>query len=153
MIKQKTGKEKGFTLLELMIVIMLIGVIAAIALPGFQGWMIKNRLNGAARQVMTELMETRSKAVSRNNRFRVFFINDHQYTILDDRNNNNTVDTGEPTLTRDIHADYFDVHFTATANPIFYPRGTAFGTTVTLRNGAGGEKRVTVSTAGRVKIN
>lgn len=149
----RTRNRKGFTLLELMIVIMLIGIIAAIALPGFQGWMVKNRLNGAARQVMTELMETRSKAVSRNNRFRVFFINDHQYTILDDQNNNNVADTGESTLTRDIQTDYYDVHFTATANPIFYPRGTAFGTTVTLTNVTGGEKRVTVSTAGRIKIN
>lgn len=153
MITLRTRNGKGFTLLELLIVIMLIGIISAIALPGFQGWMVKSRLNGAARQVMTELMETRSKAVSQNNRFRVFFINNHQYTILDDRNNNNSADTGEPTLTRDIEGDYFDVRFTATANPIFYPRGTAFGTTVTLSNGAGGTKTITVSTAGRVKIN
>jgi len=135
----------------LMIVIAIMAILAGIAAPNFQTYMAQRRLNGAARQVMTDLMAARMKAASQNNRFRVFFLDDHQYKVLDDANNNNAEDSGETSTTRDIHPDYHDVTLTKTADPIFYPRGTAYGTTIKLTNSSG-LKSVTISTAGRVRI-
>jgi len=144
--------DRGFTLVEMMIVVTVMAILAAVAAPNFTSYMTHRRLNGAARQIMTDLMEARMRAVSQNNRFKVFFLDDgHRYTILDDSNNNNTEDSGETSTTKDIRDVYRDVTFSATADPIFYPRGTAYGTTVTISN-SGGSKSVTVATAGRVKI-
>jgi type IV fimbrial biogenesis protein FimT len=143
--------KRGFTLVEMMIVIAVLAIIAAIAAPNFQTYMAQRRLNGAARLVMTDLMDARMKAVSENNQFKVFFLDTHQYKVLDDENNNGTEDTGETSVTKDIQSNYPGVTLSASAHPIFYPRGTAWGTTVTLTN-TSGSKSVSVSTAGRVKI-
>lgn len=145
--------EKGFTLIELMVVIAVLAILAGIAAPNFQTYMAQRRLNGAARQVMSDLMKARMEAVSLNHRVKVFFYSDHQYKICDDANSDGTVDDGEGNVQiRDIHPDYHDVTLSASANPVFRPRGTAAGMcTVTLSNFRGSRK-VTVAITGRVKI-
>jgi type IV pilus assembly protein PilE len=53
------NKHKGFTLLELMIVIVIVAILAAIAIPNYQSYMIKTR-RGAAEtclQQMAQMLE------------------------------------------------------------------------------------------------
>ena len=154
MKQSREMRDSGFTLIEMMMVIAIIAIMSAVAIPAFMSMLPGMRLNGAARQVMTDLMAARMDAVKQNNRFRVFFNSPgtNQYQILDDDDNDGTADTGEAITTKNIQDNYSDVTFSSTNNPIFTPRGTATSLpTITLQNPSG-TKSVSVSIAGRVKI-
>ena len=142
----------GFSLLGQLITLALAGILMAMAVPNYLKVMPKHRLNGAVRQLTGDLMWARMKAIQRNNRYRVFFLNRHEYRILDDADNDGAVDPGEWSLTRDLRADYEGVMMTSNNNPVFSPRGTVGSlATITLANAAG-SKRVSISIAGRVRV-
>lgn len=150
--RRPLGPITGFTLTELLITMLLMGILSAIAIPNFIAWLPANRLNGAALQIMTDLQAARMRAVAENNEYKIFFPNNHTYRILDDTNGDGDEDVGETGRTKDIQIDYWDVTFNATANPVFTERGTATGTTVTVTNSAG-SKTIRVASTGRVKID
>jgi type II secretion system protein H len=141
----------GFTTTELMTALCIIGILAALAVPNILGQMPRYRLSGAARQIMSDLMWSRMQAVSQKNEFMVFLSNDHEYTILDDDDNDGTVDDGEWTKTRDLQVQYRDVTLSLTADPVFFPRGSASPATFTVANEMG-SKDVKIHITGRVKI-
>lgn len=147
------GNESGFTLMEIILVVAVMGIVAAIAIPSFMALLPAMRVNGAARQVMGDLMDARMEAVKQNHEFKVFFLNNHEYKILDDNDSDGVDDGGlETSKTIDIQDNYKDVTLSDTGDPIFSPKGTATTTsTITVQN-ASGSKDVSFSIAGRVKI-
>jgi prepilin-type N-terminal cleavage/methylation domain-containing protein len=63
--------NQGFTLIELIIAITVVGVLAAIALPSFRGWQQNAKYKEAARDVASVFMNTRTLAISANRQHRV----------------------------------------------------------------------------------
>ncbi|MDJ0588552.1 MAG: prepilin-type N-terminal cleavage/methylation domain-containing protein [Pleurocapsa sp. MO_226.B13] len=55
--------DKGFTLLEMITVVIIVGVIAAIAAPNFLGLLNRNRVNEAIRQIEGGLKEAQKQAI------------------------------------------------------------------------------------------
>ena len=75
-------KEEGFTLIELMIVVAIIGILAAIAIPQFASYRVK-AFNSAAKSDLHSAQTT----------FEVFFNDNNKYP------NATTVGTGTLTIT------------------------------------------------------
>jgi prepilin-type N-terminal cleavage/methylation domain-containing protein len=61
-----TRTEKGFTLTELMITIMIIGIISALSLPGFARFMGTWKLAGDADHFAAAIRTARAAAVTKN---------------------------------------------------------------------------------------
>lgn len=58
--------NKGFTLIEVIVVTVLIGILAVIAIPSYLNWLPNYRLKGAARDVYSCLQKAKLEAVKRN---------------------------------------------------------------------------------------
>jgi type IV fimbrial biogenesis protein FimT len=144
----------GFTIIEIMIVIAIIGIMVGIAAPNFMDYLKSRRLSGAATQLYVDLMNARQQAVTENKKIVVEFVNNNQYQFVRDNDKSETVTTGDQTLfLRDIHPEYSDITFSASFNPAFRPDGTGKNPKITLTSSSTGKtKCIYISTAGRIRI-
>ncbi|MEZ5066550.1 MAG: GspH/FimT family pseudopilin [bacterium] len=93
MIRRQKGKgriemsqrNRGFTTLELMIVLTVFGLMIAASWGSIQGIIDQQRLNGATNQLATHMRLAREKAVAEGNNYIVTFrIAQNQYQVWDD---------------------------------------------------------------------
>ena len=64
--QSRARQSQGFTLVELMAVMVVIGVLATFAVPGITGMVNNSRLSGQASELAATLQLARSEAVRRN---------------------------------------------------------------------------------------
>jgi prepilin-type N-terminal cleavage/methylation domain-containing protein len=78
-------QENGITLIELIIVISVIGILAVALGFSFQGWMGKYRAENQIKQIHTDFMNARARAMTMN---RMHFATEaaNAYTIYEDTN-------------------------------------------------------------------
>ena len=76
-------RDAGFSLVELIITIVLLGIVAAIAVPSYRGWAANTNLKGAARAVSSDVYDTRGRALAENRVYTITFSADptNTYTI------------------------------------------------------------------------
>ncbi len=96
--KRKT-EQNGFTLIEVVIVFVILGVIAAIAIPSFFSFLPNMRLRSATRDVYSTMIAAKTEAMRRGENVTILFdaVN-NDYRMFLDANANNLFDAGETVL-------------------------------------------------------
>ncbi len=83
-MRTKSG-QKGFTLVEVIVVVALIGILAAIAVPSFLSWLPNMRLKAATRDLYSNMQKIRMEAIKTNNRMAIVFDTaNNQYLLCSD---------------------------------------------------------------------
>jgi prepilin-type N-terminal cleavage/methylation domain-containing protein len=131
----------GFSVIELLTVLAVMGIVVGIALPGWNRLLPSYHLSSSARQVQSELHNIRMRAAAENIPFQFVYVEGaSDYTILKEGKNGQTKSLPE------------GISVSKTGTISFSPRGTAGANRVRLRNGDGSCQQVVVSPTGRVRI-
>jgi type IV fimbrial biogenesis protein FimT len=73
--------SRGFTLIELMITVALLGVLAVLGMPSYQEWMQNTRIRTTAESIQNGLQLARAEAVKRNARVVFTLAIDSSWTV------------------------------------------------------------------------
>ncbi|HOX26839.1 MAG TPA: GspH/FimT family pseudopilin [Candidatus Krumholzibacteria bacterium] len=123
-MRRLPASQRGFTLVELMVLIGVIGLVAAIAVPSFNGYLRANRIGTTADMMAADMALARATAVAQGRVIR-FDGDAAGYTITDPGN-------GRVIRDRDFGGS---VVLTADATVNFFPWGAAEVATLTLDDG------------------
>jgi len=128
--RTKNGNQRGFTLIELMIGTVIVGVIAALAVPSFQQVYEKNAQRAGSRDLESTIKKARSYAVSNKALYGVY-IDTESRTFTLFRNDvspeASTFDEGDSVFQVDTLPEIFNYAYTNLDNGamIFLPNGAA----------------------------
>jgi len=143
--------QRGFTLLELMIVITILGALMAIALPSFQDWREQSAVNNATNISFVRLKQARTLAVAESRNVKVSFSSTAPYTITYDAY---TAGCG-PNVCKNLVTGFSqfspDLKVSGVTNFTFSREGTVGGNTAKLEVGSYA-KCITVNNIGRAYI-
>lgn len=96
--KDCPGKA-GFSLVEIMVVLGLLSILAAIAVPNFIDWLPKYRLKSATRDLYSNMQKARIGAIKSNKDWAlVFDNNENKYYLCSDKGDDSWSETGDNTV-------------------------------------------------------
>lgn len=163
--------RNGFTLMEVIIVVAILAITAAIAIPSIMSWMPNYRLKGAARELYSNMQRVRFEAVRRNTSVAIAFVpvvfpatGGNYRVFVDDGagaggTQGNAIQDGTEvtlfTVTMPQSCTLTNANFSAqtTAGYTYQglPLNNRFGS-ATIRNNLSRWYRITLSIAGQVRI-
>lgn len=168
-------KDSGFSLTELLTIIAIVGILAAIAIPNFINWRSNSQLGRAARDLYSQFQKAKIEAVRRNTFCTITFNQQvggttFDYVVYADADQDMEYDGGEEVITSILWSSYPGVSLdsggvtfpdnddslpTIAFAPDGLPRKNTPGLgsgIVFLKNKGAKRNRVVVSTAGNIRI-
>lgn len=158
--------SRGFTIVELMIVIVVMTVLTTMSLPAFTSWLAGYRLKEAAGEIFSALHLAKSTALKENSDVVIWFntANNTYLAYLDNgagggTPGNQTQDGGEETIkngTLQAGVDMYSTVFSTWSNQTYFnSRGLAeggWGSVLFKSDGYDKYRRITVWTTGHIKL-
>ena len=74
--------QAGFTMVEIIVVVLVIGIVLGIGVPSFRQFNERSRVDGAMQELVMDIQYARSLAVSRNRSYQIQFAA-NGYQIID----------------------------------------------------------------------
>ena len=129
-MKQFKMTNRGFTLIELLIGVVIIGILAALAVPNFQAAYTKHSFQAGNKKIISTLKTARSFAISDKEPYGVYFNPDNMtITLFRDKTNlaSYTFEVSDSTLRVDTLPPQFTYLYAEMDNNVitFRPNGSA----------------------------
>lgn len=148
---KKRAIPTGFSLIELIIVIALISIVSAFAVPAWQKYTANTNLKTAAREMMADLSNAKQRAVEENLKYSITFnVAGNNYAL-------SPTDTGVTLWTKEL-ASFGNgiviesVNFSGSVVS-FQTRGTvSMMGNLTLLNSLGSTAKIIVNITGRSRV-
>jgi prepilin-type N-terminal cleavage/methylation domain-containing protein len=151
-MKETASPQRGFTLVEAIIVIFIISIVAAVAIPEWRKMAVNAELKAAARDLIADFSSLKQKAMSENIAYKITF-NDaedtNSYTIQ--QKGGATIQIKTPGIFGAIRI--FKAAFGSGKTITFQTRGTSSPAgSVVLVNNRNSTATITVNFAGRTYV-
>jgi len=149
MPRKSQSQEQGWSLMELLIVLSIMGIMAALAGPSYQTLVARVQARSVTIEIASELRLARQLAMARRERLRVIFDREERTITLRRADAEGTLHVYQYTE-KGVIVDE------PTAGPelLFHPSGRSVTpTTIRVRDSQGRETMFTVSITGRVSVS
>ena len=150
-------KNGGFTAVEMLIVISIVGLAAAMSWGSVRDLMEQHRVGGAANQVATQLRLSRERAVAEGNNFIVTFRTaQNDFQVWDDQGSDTLMGPQDsrqnhvmPTACTLVSPSFFGAN-----RVIFRPDGSTDASgSVVVRSGASSRRVDLLASTGKVTVS
>ena len=154
------SRNRGFTLIELVIVIAILGVLAGVITPSFMAWRDRSKVKGDATELRAVFESAKLRAIKHNANAVVTFPDTTSYQAFVDSNGNGIRDAGEVIIASiTLSPGVTITNNTFSGNKMaFDSRGNAdvptgsTGSLVTMTSPGGARYNVSVTSFGRVQM-
>lgn len=159
--------QRAYTLLEILTVLLIIGVLMAIAVPSYRDVAVAQRLTAAASDIAAALQLARAEAIKRQTRVavceqpvRVVCPAENSWRsgwIVAADDNYDRAWNADDSIVREFSQDYptLEIYASRRGPLVFYPDGRSPGSTTTVtvcHRGSDNIRQVILNNAGRVRI-